>query len=359
MSRVGGMTLMLWLIAFAYWLQKSSSLVIFRKYIKVTSLFLCLTLHRVEHVLSLSRNTALDCMLSMDNLQDAQRKLAEETQILNDRCYLGAAYLQAIVRFHAIGPNLLERRINDISLLSAMIRAQGVRTAVLDAWKNPNKAKSTIYTHAACEPTTGKCDAILFTPANATGTQLTPELSDYFEKFRLLRSREVLPYIDDYPFFSMTEAEQKKLDMLMRTDENDTKNAKRILAATKNPSENAIDYSRALFSVQPPTDQSQSDASITPDAHALPHDKPVIMLPGLIFEYKKRCDEKTKALHQERSYLVSATTMLASLGIMNFPVFGVVTSGGVGGLVMAWYSDERKVLLFQITVPHTLTMSTR
>jgi hypothetical protein len=86
--------------------------------------------------------------------------------------------------------------------------------------------------------------------------------------------------------------------------------------------------------------------------------KKLLLLSGFVVEYKKWNDDAAKALNQERTYLVSVVTHLATLGIKGFAVFGLITAGQVGGIAMAWQSKVDDVcplvILFMIISSHYL-----
>ncbi|KAL4063323.1 hypothetical protein J3A83DRAFT_4106855, partial [Scleroderma citrinum] len=95
----------------------------------------------------------------------------------------------------------------------------------------------------------------------------------------------------------------------------------------------------------------QGDPSIRSDS---------ISLPILIAEYKKKDDSGIfKAMNQCRIYLVSALRFLEALGITGQPVFGLVTKGAEGSILMAWLSGktekiyimDRNVRTFDLTNP--------
>lgn len=74
-----------------------------------------------------------------------------------------------------------------------------------------------------------------------------------------------------------------------------------------------------------------------------PFDSNVILLSGFVAEYKKTSETEDAALNQERMYLVSTIKFLAVLGIKGFAVFGLMTSGQTGGILMAWQSETNDV----------------
>ena len=100
--------------------------------------------------------------------------------------------------------------------------------------------------------------------------------------------------------------------------------------------------------------ESNTNSSLPAPTDLVSFDGNTLFLSCFVVEYKKWTDDATKALNQERTYLVSVVTHLATLGIKGFPVFGLVTSGQVGGVLMAWKSevnDVRVLTTFFHTVP--------
>lgn len=69
-----------------------------------------------------------------------------------------------------------------------------------------------------------------------------------------------------------------------------------------------------------------------------------LLLPVLLCEYKKVNDSEMKAVNQARSYLVSGVTFLKAQGVTECPVFGLVTNGPKGGVLMAWASTKDEVM---------------
>ena len=90
-----------------------------------------------------------------------------------------------------------------------------------------------------------------------------------------------------------------------------------------------------------------STESISPPTLSIPAGSPfdsnVILLSGFVAEYKKMSETEDAALNQERMYLVSTVKFLTVLGIKGFGVFGLMTSGQTGGILMAWQSETNDV----------------
>ncbi|KAF7985645.1 hypothetical protein HWV62_2163 [Athelia sp. TMB] len=66
-----------------------------------------------------------------------------------------------------------------------------------------------------------------------------------------------------------------------------------------------------------------------------------LLLPVLVSAYKKQDHTQMKTVNQCRSYLISAVSFLASIGITEHRVFGLVTEGARGGVLMAWCSIDK------------------
>ena len=73
----------------------------------------------------------------------------------------------------------------------------------------------------------------------------------------------------------------------------------------------------------------------------IPHD---IVLPRFFAEHKKPVEPRGKPLNQLRMYLAAAVKFLAALEIYEFPVYGLVTEGKIGRVIMAWMSKDTKVM---------------
>ncbi|KAJ3503041.1 hypothetical protein NLJ89_g8612 [Agrocybe chaxingu] len=75
--------------------------------------------------------------------------------------------------------------------------------------------------------------------------------------------------------------------------------------------------------------------------HSVPQ-KPqtALLVPVFFAEYKKIKDEVEKAFNQCRMYCISGVEFLSTLGIHDFPVFGLVTTGSQGTILMVWKSTR-------------------
>jgi hypothetical protein len=82
---------------------------------------------------------------------------------------------------------------------------------------------------------------------------------------------------------------------------------------------------------------------------SLPNTSPLVVeddkllrfyFPFLFVENKRATKSLHQALHQCQMYCIFGVEFLAALGITDFPVFGVITAGTEGEIIMAWKSSK-------------------
>lgn len=73
--------------------------------------------------------------------------------------------------------------------------------------------------------------------------------------------------------------------------------------------------------------------------------------PFLYVENKRASKSLRQALHQCQMYCIFGVEFLAALGITDFPVFGVVTAGTEGEIIMAWKSSKSAEADYRVTYP--------
>jgi len=66
----------------------------------------------------------------------------------------------------------------------------------------------------------------------------------------------------------------------------------------------------------------------------------LLCVPFFYVEYKKNGKTVLQAFHQCRIYCISGIKHLAALGTVGFPVYGLVTTGLQGTIMVAWSSHE-------------------
>jgi len=198
-----------------------------------------------------------------------------------------------------------------------------------------------VKNRAVPEPRTGTCDAIFVTPVHLGDSQEAEEAKEYLNTFSLMEqakpSSEKTPELGIIPF-----AKPSHLSPAMSLPKTLTLQHKKILRNPLQISSNKVHVPSSL---------------LAPKSFVL--ELNTLLLSGFVAEYKKLDGGETKSLNQERIYLVSVVTHLATLGIKGFAVFGLLTSGKKGGILMAWQSKiddiiyiiERNICTFDLSNP--------
>ena len=73
--------------------------------------------------------------------------------------------------------------------------------------------------------------------------------------------------------------------------------------------------------------------------------------PFLFVENKRASKSLRQALHQCQMYCIFGVEFLAAMGINDFPVFGVVTAGTEGEIIMAWKSSKSAEADYSVLYP--------
>jgi hypothetical protein len=182
---------------------------------------------------------------------------------------------------------------------------------------------------AAPEPRTGKCDAVLVTPVSMGTGQSPgePQTEEYLKAFSLMKAGEFTHPKDVAAKKSDVAPSDSSSHLSVPSPKPLSREQKKLL---RNPLYVSCTESTVASPVPIPEDLPLFDSS-------------EMILSGFVVEYKKRSDDEAKALNQERMYLVALVTHLATLGIKGFAVFGLITSGQTGGIMMAWQSEVEDV----------------
>ena len=109
--------------------------------------------------------------------------------------------------------------------------------------------------------------------------------------------------------------------------------------------------------VSPPRDQETSEPTSMEEPgsvaqHSVPSRHHVLHLPVLLVNHQiHECglDEATR--NRQRLNCVSAVQFLASLGIKDFPVYGLATSGQYGYVSSTWFSSADNVRRLSHALP--------
>ncbi|KAL4063391.1 hypothetical protein V8B97DRAFT_1992062 [Scleroderma yunnanense] len=219
---------------------------------------------------------------------------------------------------------LLERTLNSARNVLLMKSINSMWSFLWHARLDADTQKM-VAQHSRLDPETARCDAILVVQCRIDTMQWLQEvLSKCRQKFDLI----VHP---------AAESKAHSNDRVGATKAQPTSDEERHLI-----------HDPFHFT---PQKAIQGDPSIRFDS---------LSLPILIAEYKKKDDSGIfKAMNQCRIYLVSAVRFLEALGITDQPVFGLVTKGAEGSILMAWLSGktekiyiiDRNVKTFDLTNP--------
>ena len=69
---------------------------------------------------------------------------------------------------------------------------------------------------------------------------------------------------------------------------------------------------------------------------------PKLFVPFIFAEYKRNTYSLEQAYHQIQMYCIFGVEFLASIGLTDFPVWGLVTAGTRGSIIMAWKSTKKE-----------------
>jgi len=174
-----------------------------------------------------------------------------------------------------------------------------------------------VKNRAVPEPRTGTCDAIFVTPVHLGDSQ---EAEEYLNTFSLMKQSEPSSEKTPEPDVILP-AKSSHLSPTTSSPSISTSESKKILKNPLQISSNKVHVAASL-----------------PALESFVLEPNTLLLSGFVAEYKKLDGGETKSLNQERMYLVSVVTHLATLGIKGFAVFGLLTSGKKGGILMAWQS---------------------
>jgi len=250
---------------------------------------------------------------------DAQRALSEDYTSHCSIAQIAASYSRdAAVRDQA---------------LAASVQAFAFRSE-LESFKC-EYFLDTVKQHAAVEPSTDICDAILVTPVHFGGQNPgILEAKDYLKEFSLVRLPRYKP---------PKRADKQNQDVAPSGPSSHLSPATASSSTSSHPGPLSVEQRMILKNPL----RVSSTESISAPTLSIPENSPfdsnVILLSGFVAEYKKTSETEDAALNQERMYLVSTIKFLAVLGIKGFAVFGLMTSGQTGGILMAWQSETNDV----------------
>jgi hypothetical protein len=279
-----------------------------------------ITWGRLERTLRFPRNDAADATDS-HKVMDAQRALSEDYTSHCSIAQIAASYSRdAAVRDQA---------------LAASVQAFAFRSE-LESFKS-EYFLDTVKQHAAVEPSTGICDAILVTPVHF-GEQNPGilEAKDYLKEFSLVRLPRHKPP-------KRRRQDKQNQDVAPSGPSSHLSPATASSSTSSRPGPLSVEQRMILKNPLRVSSTESISAPTLSIPEGSPFDSNVILLSGFVAEYKKTSQTEDAALNQERMYLVSTVKFLTVLGIKGFAVFGLMTSGQKGGILMAWQSETNDV----------------
>jgi hypothetical protein len=279
-----------------------------------------ITWGRLERTLRFPRNDAADATDS-HKVMDAQRALSEDYTSHCSIAQIAASYSRdAAVRDQA---------------LAASVQAFAFRSE-LESFKS-EYFLATVKQHAAVEPSTGICDAILVTPVHFGEQNLgILEAKDYLKEFSLVRLPRYKPPKRRRP-------DKQIQDVAPFGPSSHLSPATASSSTSSRPGPLSVEQRMILKNPLRVSSTESISAPTLSIPEGSPFDSNVILLSGFVAEYKKTSQTEDAALNQERMYLVSTVKFLTVLGIKGFAVFGLMTSGQKGGILMAWQSETNDV----------------
>jgi hypothetical protein len=215
--------------------------------------------------------------------------------------------------------------------VSASVRAVAFRSQIKSLSEDPAGMAKIVKKRASAEPDTGKCDAILVTPGSVGAT----EIPVAFNLVKRSQSTDKKTSSDDKDKQSEDKGPSGTGSFLSPppTTIPPLSHSSPLTLEQISLLDNPLGVVRS--------ESSSACALEMPDLPVI--DSEALLLPELLVEHKKRTDRQTKALNQDRVYLVSAVKFLAATGIKGHPIFGLVTSGTIGSVIMAWHSSTQNV----------------
>lgn len=214
-------------------------------------------------------------------------------------------------------------------LRAARDQAGGLSDALVSLVKSSRQVQSL----ASREPASGVCDALLFTHPSFTDKKLSAEDKKRLEAFQFAVITPQSPR-------STAAQASAPLGSPAEGPHADDDGPEREL--TPKEREKLFNYP---FSYTRPQDQVTQVSRTSPEEFRarppciLPTE---IVLPSMIIKDKAPGQDKMKSVNQMRMYLVSAVKFLAALGIFDYAVYGLVTNGKKGNVMMAWMVKDKE-----------------
>ncbi|KIK36324.1 hypothetical protein CY34DRAFT_527904 [Suillus luteus UH-Slu-Lm8-n1] len=278
----------------------------------------------------------------VDVLLERQLNLARNMSADDSSC---ATSTMAILKYHSlcIGQFMSIAASPDSGNVKEAEVAYKQANAFYSYRCDANMGQSNARTHSYKDPVTAKCDAILIVPFSGGATAMLQGISSSKEQEDLLK-----------PFLLIQDPKPEELDastgetsrQIEKTVGHSRKTkSNKSLQVPNNDSAHAQESRKYEYDLKGHFLTSYPDGKPTTQKNDTKPSKNTsgtdIQIPVLVAEYKKTSTSGiSTAMNQMRIYQVSAVTFLSALGITGQPVFGLVANGTLGGITMAWKSDD-------------------
>jgi hypothetical protein len=215
-----------------------------------------------------------------------------------------------------------------------------------------NVADHKIETHSSKDPVTGICDAILVTPYSGGATAMLQGISscdkqsssdEQSSNNKEETFRESFLLVQDPKPEKLDASEGETSHQIKKpvTRGSKSKSNKSLTVPTISKTDRYLLQNPFLYH---PDGNPATQKKETMPSKDTSSDEPTrgtdILLPLLIAEYKKDTSGISAAMNQMRVYQVSAVTFLSELGITDQSVYGLVVSGTLGAITMAWKTNK-------------------
>jgi hypothetical protein len=285
---------------------------------------------RLERLINLSRNDAAD-NIDVDTFFASQENLANDYWILCSDTQLATA--------KSLTPQ--KTLIRELA-----IEASTQANSFLSSIETIGRCKMArvVQEHAAIEPHTDVCDAILVTPIPNTPDETGIGVAKFLEAYELVRRPQLMHTNSNslslaslgYPS-SASRPSSTREEPSTHQEKSHIQNGKSLTRC----------HDRLLHSPLQLSSMTDSRAIVDVEnlgEHGLPAIGPDdLLLPCMLVEYKNFNDNEMQALNQARTHCVSALTFLAAIGIKGRPIFCLITSGKIGSVILAWHSNIQDV----------------
>ncbi len=223
--------------------------------------------------------------------------------------------------------NLILKQVNKANVSAVPVAVtKAASAAFVQAFDNYSTIENKGYTlkqeERAYEPAGARVDGVACLDYFVGNSKTTDKRSNVGKSFRWMSS-----FFKLLSKFPMTKKRCKDLE-----ETNEAHDRKEV-SSIKGPRE---DHSACLMA--PCVTKSLPTFSSPPVPETV---FPKLYVPFIFTEYKRSTYSLEQAYHQIQMYCIFGVEFLASIGLTDFPVWGLVTTGTRGSIIMAWKSTKK------------------